>query len=87
MAVAAAPDGAITEAPASVPLAVDTTPAAPAAALTAAPAPAPAPDTPVLRQWWFWGAIGVVAAVGVVAAIVLTRPPGRPGCPAGFACE
>ena len=30
-------------------------------------------DTPVYRKWWLWTTIGVVAAGGVVAAVLLTR--------------
>jgi hypothetical protein len=81
------PVGAVGAAPAAVPAAIDTTSPPASVALTAAPAPAPPPGKPLLRQWWFWGAVGVVAAVGVVTAILLTQSPGRPGCPSGFACE
>ncbi|HKU44893.1 MAG TPA: PEGA domain-containing protein, partial [Polyangiales bacterium] len=52
---------------------------APAAALSGRAAPAPsdtdthtASDSGVLGKWWFWTALGVVAAGGVTAAVVLT---------------
>ena len=45
--------------------------------------PAPPPSSPFYTKWWFWTAVGVVAA-GTVAALLLV-PGGvtRPDCPAG----
>jgi hypothetical protein len=50
--------------------------------LVAQPA-APPSASPIYKKWWFWTAIGVVAA-GTVAAVLLV-PGGvtRPDCPAG----
>lgn len=56
-------------------------PPAPVAALSGSPAPGPVPantDTDsadgsgVLGKWWFWTAIGVVAAGGITAAVILS---------------
>ncbi|HVZ72228.1 MAG TPA: tetratricopeptide repeat protein [Polyangia bacterium] len=47
-----------------------------AAAIVVAPAPAPV-ARPVYARWWFWAGVGVVAAGGVVAALVLAKPTTR----------
>jgi hypothetical protein len=51
--------------------------------LVSQPPPAQTGPTPIYKKWWFWTAIGVVAA-GTVAAILLI-PGGveRPECPIG----
>jgi hypothetical protein len=71
----------------TVPAVVDTSAPPASAALTAAPSRPPPSGKPLLRQWWFWGAVGAVAALGVVTAILLGQSPGRPSCPPDFACE
>ena len=64
------------------------TPAVPAAVLpTPAPAPEPTvalstaaaaePQTPLYRHWWFWGAVGAIAAGVVVTAVVLSASGGK----------
>ena len=74
-------------APPAIPAAVEPVAApAPAATLAAAPPPPPPPEKPVWKQAWFWGAIGIIAILGGVAALVLTHNPGRPSCPTGFTC-
>ena len=55
-----------------------------AGAGTAAPAPEEASG--LTGKWWFWTALGVVVAGGIVGAILLTRPQGRIGCPQGVEC-
>jgi hypothetical protein len=41
--------------------------------------PEPKPSTPLVKQWWFWTAVGVVA-VGAGAAFVASQPPSvQPG--------
>jgi hypothetical protein len=51
--------------------------------LVAQPAAPPSTSSPIYKKWWFWTAVGVVAA-GTVAAVLLA-PGGvtRPDCPAG----
>jgi len=53
------------------------------ATLVSQPAPPPPASSPFYKKWWFWTAVGVVAA-GTVAALLLV-PGGvtRPDCPAG----
>jgi hypothetical protein len=46
---------------------------APVPLLAAAPAAAPS-DTKLVERWWFWTAIGVVAAGSVVAVVLLSQP-------------
>ena len=47
-----------------------------------APAPAPTEASPLYKRWWFWGAIGAVAAGGVVAAVLFSSksPAQSPSC-------
>jgi len=52
--------------------------------------PAPAPAEPpenrsILKRWWFWTAVGVVVAGGIVAGIALSGK-SAPGCPTGAFC-
>jgi hypothetical protein len=52
------------------------------ATLVSEPGP-PAPrSSPFYERWWFWTAIGVVVAGGVVTALVLSGGTSRPSCPA-----
>ena len=44
---------------------------------TTAPAPAAAP-TPIYRRWWFWSALGVVAAGALIGAYAASRPAPQP---------
>lgn len=37
------------------------------------PAPAPTDDQPFYTRWWFWGAVGAVAAAGVVTFLLVGR--------------
>jgi tetratricopeptide (TPR) repeat protein len=46
--------------------------------LVAQPAAAP---TPVYRKWWFWTALGAVAAGAVAALLLAPGGVSRPGCP------
>lgn len=39
-------------------------------ALSAAPSPAPAEPAPVYKRWWFWTAVGVLAAGGTAAVLI-----------------
>ena len=43
---------------------------------------------PLYARWWFWTGIGAVVVGGVVAALLLTHTPDRPGCPVamGYQC-
>jgi hypothetical protein len=34
----------------------------------------PSEGAPVFKQWWFWTAVGVVAAGGVTAGVVAAQP-------------
>jgi tetratricopeptide (TPR) repeat protein len=77
--VPAAPPPALTPAPAPPALAI--APAPPA--LATAPAAVP-PRRSFLTRWWFWTALGAVAA-GVVAIVVLARPHDPP-CGGGMTC-
>jgi len=55
----------------------------PQGALVAQPGqPVPAESTPVYERWWFWTAIGVVVAGGVVAALLIPGGTTKPPCPA-----
>lgn len=45
--------------------------------------PRPLSPTPLYRRWWFWGAIGVVAAGAVTAAAVLSTQPWDANLPPG----
>jgi tetratricopeptide (TPR) repeat protein len=65
-------------------------PAAPATdhAAPVATAEASAPEPPLLHRWWFWTAVGVVAAGAVVTAVALGGhdAPALPPCPMGTTC-
>lgn len=41
------------------------------------------PDTPLTEQWWFWGALGVLAAGGAAAAVVAATSGTGPTDPGG----
>ena len=43
-------------------------------------------DEPVYKRWWFWTAIGVVAAAGVASAVLISRGGGDCQAPTGGAC-
>ncbi len=43
-----------------------------------------AASTPVYKTWWFWTAVGVVAAAGIVTATVIGLSGGDEGIPAGM---
>jgi hypothetical protein len=59
----------------------------PSGALVAEPGQPPPPTgTPVYEKWWFWTAIGVVVAGGVVAALLIPGGTTKPACPAGVMC-
>jgi hypothetical protein len=47
----------------------------------------PAESSPFYTRWWFWTAVGVVVAGGVVAALVLSGGTTKPGCPTGVSCK
>jgi tetratricopeptide (TPR) repeat protein len=73
-----APVPAPTEAPAAGPADSLTIGSPPADAVILAP-PAPEPGhTPVYRRWWFWTALGVVAAGAVVTGVVLASSSDKP---------
>jgi hypothetical protein len=61
------------DAPAPIAQSAELAPA-PLPLVTAAPA-SPPRDTPVWERWWFWTAIGVVAAGSVAAIVVLSSDP------------
>ena len=73
--------------PTAVPRAVAPPPPSSAPAITLASTPPPAAqESPIYAKWWFWTAVGVVVAGGVVGALALRG--GRPDCPAGvLACK
>jgi hypothetical protein len=50
-------------------------------------APPPSESSPFYTRWWFWTAVGVVVAGGVVAALVLSGGTTKPGCPTGVLCQ
>jgi len=56
----------------------------PAAMLTSAPAAEE--SHPLYTRWWFWTAIGVVVAGGVVAAVALSGGTSKPSCTASGGC-
>ena len=59
----------------TAPPALEPAAVSPAVDLTRAPADQPAPSTPIYKKWWFWTAVGVVAVVGVVAAVAARDKP------------
>jgi tetratricopeptide (TPR) repeat protein len=67
------------------PAAVSPPPAAAVAISRAAPAQSEPRRESVLTTWWFWTAVGAVAAGTVVGAVLVTRP-GRPNCLTGYLC-
>jgi hypothetical protein len=68
--------------PTAVPAAVAPPPASSAPGITLASAPpAAVQESPIYAKWWFWTAVGVVVAGGVVGALALSG--GRPPCPSG----
>lgn len=81
----AAPAAAPVDAPTSAPLALSpppasTTPASTPLALgiSASASATPAETTPVYRRWWFWTALGAVAAGAAVIAFSLGSTPASP---------
>jgi hypothetical protein len=52
------------------------------ATLVGGPGPAAPTASPFYERWWFWIAVGVVVAGGVVAALVLSGGTSKPSCPA-----
>jgi hypothetical protein len=51
------------------------------------PPPAPSPSAPIYKKWWFWTALGVVAAGTVAAVLLIPGGVQRPDCPAGATCS
>jgi hypothetical protein len=49
--------------------------------------PLPAQSSPIYERWWFWTAIGVVVAGGVVAALLIPGGTTKPPCPSGVTCQ
>jgi tetratricopeptide (TPR) repeat protein len=41
--------------------------------VTSSPAPAPTDEQPFYTRWWFWGAVGAVAAAGVATFVLVGR--------------
>jgi hypothetical protein len=72
----------VTAAPPPAPAPTDNPPAA---MLTSAPQPAEE-SHPIYTRWWFWTAIGVVVAGGVVAAVALSGGTSKPNCTAPGGC-
>jgi hypothetical protein len=56
-----------------------------ATAMTTPLPPAPEASPPVYKRWWFWTAIGVAVAAGVVVAVTAGGAK-DPGCDPGRAC-
>lgn len=90
---APAPTGSIpTAAVAAAPAATDqaalrSNPEPTQAALPAASAPLTDPDRrppPIYKRWWFWTAIGVVAAGAITGVVVATQLPAEPVFPDRF---
>jgi hypothetical protein len=46
-------------------------------------APPAGDDHPVYTRWWFWTALGVVAAGGIAAALLIPGGVTKPTCPVG----
>jgi hypothetical protein len=54
------------------------------AVVTMAPAESPPPaEKPIYARWWFWTAVGVVAAGSVTAFLLANQPAAQSRCPAG----
>lgn len=49
------------------------------------PPPAPADTRPLYKRWWFWAAVGVIAA-GTVTAIAVAASQRNTSCPSGHVC-
>jgi hypothetical protein len=78
-AVSAAPDGA------DASQNMGQIPAAPVAVVTSETrvlTPAPSPE-PVTKKWWFWAALGGVAAASVAILVVANRAPAPPSTQLG----
>ncbi len=58
-------------------------PTATASASLVSEPPAQAGSSPIYKKWWFWTAIGVVAAGTVAAFLLIPGGTTRPDCPAG----
>jgi hypothetical protein len=43
-------------------------------------------EAPIYKKWWFWTAIGVVAA-GAVGGALLLGGTSNPSCPKGITCK
>jgi tetratricopeptide (TPR) repeat protein len=54
----------------------------PPSLVATAPPPSRSDSSPVYARWWFWTAIGVVAAGAVAAALLLPGGTLKPTCPA-----